>query len=203
MVRTFEPTSGTVKVTPTHSPPASVVKDTQPFIDTAKSAAVSSECTGKGCSAVKHQSTSQLQTGSDRQGFFSTEHTGKNFSAAKHQSTSQLQTGTDRPRSCSSERTGKEFSIKKHQSTSQRQTNRPHTDRPKSSHLTSTDSPALHRSRKDSISNLSSGVNSDISDRPPLDLCVEEENSQTVKMLPLLNQTSPSLRNRPTGRQCE
>ena len=166
MARTFESTFGTVKVTPTHSPPAIMAKDTQPFIDPAKSPAVSSEwtgkgtdavkhqstsqlqtgsdrqgsstteCTGKDFSAAKHQSTSQLQTGSDRQGSSTTECTGKDFSAAKHQSTSQLQTGTDRPRSSSSQRTGKDFSAKKHQSTSQLQTDQLHTDRPKSSNLT-------------------------------------------------------------------
>ena len=159
MARTLEPTFGTVKVTPTHLPPAGVAKDTL-----AKSVSVSSERTGKGPYAVKHQSTSQLQIGSNRQGFTTTEGTGKDFSAAKHQSTSQLQTGTDQPRSSSLKRTGKDFSAKKHQST----------DRPKSSDLTGTDSPALHRSRKDSISSLNSGVDSDISDQPPLDLCVEE-----------------------------
>ena len=68
MARTFEPTFGTVKLTPTHSPPAGVIKDTQPFIDPAKSTAVTFECTGKGFSAAKHPSTSQLQTGTDRQG---------------------------------------------------------------------------------------------------------------------------------------
>ena len=54
MARTLEPTFGTVKVTPSHSPPAGVVKDSQPFNDPAKSATVSSERTGKGFSATKH-----------------------------------------------------------------------------------------------------------------------------------------------------
>ena len=84
MARTFEPTFGTVKVTPTHSPPAGAVKDAQPFINPMKSASVSSEHTIKGSSASKHQSTSQLQTGTDRQESTTSERIGKDFSAVKH-----------------------------------------------------------------------------------------------------------------------
>ena len=47
-------------------------------------------------------------------------------------------------------------------------------DRPLSSDPTDTGSPALHRSRRDSISSLSSNAGSDSSDRPPLDLYTEE-----------------------------
>ena len=122
MTRTLEPSFSMVKVTPTHSLPASAVKYTQPFINPAKSVTVSSECTGKDFSTAKHQSTSQLQTGSDQLGSTSLEGTGKDFSAAKHQSTSQLQTGIDRLRSTLSQRTGKDYSAAKHQSTSQLQT---------------------------------------------------------------------------------
>ena len=42
MARTLEPTfSSTVKVTPTHSPPAGAVKDTEPFIKLTKPSASS------------------------------------------------------------------------------------------------------------------------------------------------------------------
>ena len=47
------------------------------------------------------------------------------------------------------------------------------TDRP-SSFTTDTGSPSLQRKRKDSISSLSSGADSEFSDRPPVDLYAEE-----------------------------
>ena len=95
MAKTLEPTFGTVKVTPSHSPPVGTVKDSQPLSDLVKSVSASSECTGKGFFAVKHQSTSQLQTGTDRLRSSSSEYIRKDFSAKKHQSSSQLK--TDRP----------------------------------------------------------------------------------------------------------
>ena len=165
MARTLEPTFSTVKVTPTHSPPAGAVKNTEPFMKPTQSATASSEFPGSDSSAVKHQSTSETKTHRPR----SSEHTGTDSSAAKHQSTIQL---THRPGSSSSERTGTDFSAVKHQSTSKLQSSRPHTDQP--SDPTGTDSLTLHRSRKDSISSLSSEAVSEVSDQPPLDLYVEE-----------------------------
>ena len=100
----------------------------------------------------------------------SAEFPGTDSSAVKHQLTSK----THLPGSSSSERTGTDFSAVSHQSTSKLQSSWPHTDRPKSSDPTGTDSPALHRSRKDSISSLSSEADSEVSDRPLLDLYVEE-----------------------------
>ena len=62
------------------------------------------------------------------------------------------------------------------QSTGKHEAHRPSaTDRPLSSEPADTGSPALHRSRRDSISSLSSDAGSDMSDRPPLDLYTEEE----------------------------
>ena len=144
MARTLELTfSSTVKVTPTHSPPASAIKDTEPFIKPTKpTTASSSEFPGTDFSAVKHQSTSKIQT--------------------------------HRPGSTSSERTGIDLSAARHQSTSKLQSNQPHTDLPESSDLTGTDSPVLHRSRKDSISSLSPEAEGEVSDRPPLDLYAKE-----------------------------
>ena len=161
MARILEPTFSTVKVTPTHSPPAGAVKNTEPFMKPTQPATASSEFPGSDSSAVKHQSTSETKTHRPR----SSEHTGTDSSAAKHQSTIQL---THRPGSSSSERTGTDFSAVKHQSTSKLQSSRPHTDQP--SDPTGTDSPTLHRSRKDSISSLSSEAVSEVSDQPPLDL---------------------------------
>ena len=82
MANTFQPTfSSSVKVAPSHSPPANVAKDTEPFLKP-----ISSERTGIDSSAVKHQSTSQLE--SDLQ--LSSKHTRKKSSAIKHQLTIQL-----------------------------------------------------------------------------------------------------------------
>ena len=106
-----EPTFQTVKVEPTHSPPAGVVRSSDPFIEPA-----------------------------------------------------------DRPA--------------KHQSTNKSGIDRPHSDRPMVSDSSSTDPPVLHkqctsqvateRTRKDSVSSLDSYAESDQSDRPPMDLYVEE-----------------------------
>ena len=61
------------------------------------------------------------------------------------------------------------------QSTGKHEAHRPSaTDRPLSSEPADTGSPALHRSRRDSISSLSSDAGSDLSDRPPLGLHTEE-----------------------------
>ena len=58
-----EPTCQTVKVAPTHSPPASVVRSTDPFIKPAdrpaSQSAPSSDLPGTNSSAAKHQSTSK------------------------------------------------------------------------------------------------------------------------------------------------
>ena len=60
-------------------------------------------------------------------------------------------------------------------SNSKLQADQPLTDRPKPSGLTGTDSPVLHRSaRKDSISRLESEAESELSDRPPVEMFVEE-----------------------------
>ena len=64
MAKTLEPTfSSSVMVTPTHLPPAIVVKDTEPFLRPTVSSTVpptSSERTGKDFSL--HQVTSQLES---------------------------------------------------------------------------------------------------------------------------------------------
>ena len=97
MARTLEPTFSTVKVTPTHSPPAGAVKTTDPFMKV--TTVSSSEFPGTASSAVKHQSTSKTQADP---GSTSSDRSGADFSAAKHQSTSKLQSSrphTDRPKS--------------------------------------------------------------------------------------------------------
>ena len=159
----------------------------------------STERTGKGFSALQHQPASQLT--SDRQKpSSSSKHTGKGSSATLHQPASQLT--TDRPTSRSPHRrTGTDIPALKQKSISQRSTDRnrlpaselsstdpsslrqkstgkhhskPHVDLPASTVATDTGSPSLHRPRKDSASSVTSGTDSDFSDRPPVDLYAEE-----------------------------
>ena len=113
----------------------------QPKLDTH----LSSGCTGKDSSVLKHQLTSQLRSDRHRPRSSSPKRTGNDSSATKHQSISQLQSDRNRPRS--SEHTGTDSSITKHQSTSKIHVTKSQTDQPKSSVRTDTGSPALHRQR--------------------------------------------------------
>ena len=190
MAKSLEPTfSSKVKVTPTHSPLHDVGNTTEPFIWPS-----TSKLTGTGFSAAKHQPTSQAVTSQQAS---TTKFPGTGSSANKHQPASQ--TNSHRPTSAA-RFTGKGSSAIVHQPTSQAKVNRPTpatdpstdldparegdinrpysdrptaTDRPLSSEPADTGSPALHRSRRDSISSLSSEAGS-MSDNPPLDLYTEE-----------------------------
>ena len=154
MSKTFQLTfSSAVKVTPTHSPPTTIAKDTEPFFQPtssertgqdfsamhqsasqlSKESTVSSERTGRGSSASLHQPSSQLRSDLQQQES-SPKRIGSDFSAAKHQSTSQLV--SDRPRpDLSPKHTGSDSSAVKHQSSSQLSSDR---HRPKTSERTGT-----------------------------------------------------------------
>ena len=174
--KNFEPTfSANVKVTPTHSPPSSVENVSEPFIRPS----TSSTLPGNGFSAEKHQPTSKAVT--DKQ-TSSSKFPGTGFSATQHQPASQ--TKSSRPTS-TSKFPGQGSSASMHQPASQTASSRPTqldsvqnrpsvTDRPLPTEPANTGSPALHRSRRDSVSSLSSDANSVQSDRPPSDLYTEE-----------------------------
>ena len=187
MAKNFEPQfSANVKVTPTHSPPSSVEHVSEPFIRPSSSAMLP----GTGFSAEKHQPTSKAMTSQQSS---SSKFPGTGSSASKHQPASQTKTG--RPAS-STRFPGQGSSATTHQPTSQTKTDRPTpagdigtdptsltqhgvhrpptTDRPMPSDTADSGSPALHRSRQDSFSSLSSNAGSELSDRPPLDLYAEE-----------------------------
>ena len=66
---------------------------------------------------------------------------------------------------------------------------RPHSHRPRSSVPTDSGSPHLHRHRKDSASSCSSEAGSDVSDRPPVDLYVEEGELSADQTVAELDQT--------------
>ena len=150
--KTFQPTfSSEVKVTPSHSPPTNIPRDSEPFFQPAgrtgmafsadmhqaasqpesDSQCTTTERTGKGFSATQHQPASQLTSDQREVSSVSAKHTGKGSSALQHQPASQLI--TDRPTSKSPQRrTGKDssdkvFSASQHQTTSQPATVR---DRP-------------------------------------------------------------------------
>ena len=161
----------------------------QPESDTQST---STERTGKGSSAPQHQPASQLPSDRQKSSSSSTsKRTGKGSSATLHQPASQLV--TDRPTSESPQRrSGTDSSVSKQQHTSQplKSRNRPSmsghsttdpshkhpsdkTDRPVSTVVTDTGSPPL-KQRQDSVSSISSGADSDFSDRPPVDIYAEE-----------------------------
>ena len=162
---------------PTHSPPQTQ-NVTEPFIRPSTSL-----LPGSGSSAEKHQPTSKAVTSSQTS---SSQFTGTGFSATKHQPASQ--TKSSRPTS-SVNFPGQGSSATLHQPSSKTKTHRPAagivgtdpqdlnrpsaTDRSLSSEPTDTGSPTLHRTRKDSISSLSSAADS-LSDQPPLELYTEE-----------------------------
>ena len=186
LTKSFEPQfSANVKITPTHSPPSSIEQGSEPFIRPSSSAVLP----GTGFSAEKHQPTSKAMTSQQSS---SSKFPGTGSSANKHQPASK--TKTSRPAS-STKVTGQGSSTT-YQPTSQTKTDRPTpagnlgtdptplaqhdthrpptTDRPTPSDTADSGSPALHRTRRDSFSSLSSEDGSEMSDRHPLHLYAEE-----------------------------
>ena len=84
----------------------------------------------------------------------------------------------------SSDLPGTDSSAAKHQFTSKSHTGQPHSSRPRTSELTGTDTPVIHRqdtsrisnepARNDSVSSMESDVESELSDRPQVDIYVEK-----------------------------
>ena len=119
--KSFQPTfSSEVKLTPSHSPPTNIPRDSEPFFQPTGR-------TGTAFSAETHQAASQPE--SDTQST-TTERTGKGSSASQHQPASQLTSDTQQPLSVSSKRTGKGFSASQHQPASQLSTDRPSSKSP-------------------------------------------------------------------------
>ena len=180
MAKSFEPTfSSKVKVAPTHSPPHDVGNINEPFIRPS-----TSKLTGTGFSANKHQPASQ--TNSHRP-TSTARFTGQGSSATVHQPTSQTKFNRATPTT--------DPSTEPH-SAREGDINRPYsdrptaTDRPLSSEPADTGSPALHRSRRDSNSSLSSEAGS-MSDNPPLDLYTEEGELSEDQDQPLTDPDQP------------
>ena len=169
MSKNFEPQfSANVKVTPTHSPPTSVEHVSDPFIRPSSSSAA---LPGTGFSAEKHQPTSKALTGQQSSG---SKFPGTGSSALKHQPASQTKTSRPTSSTTTDRHTPAGDIGTDPTPLTQQGTHRPLTDRPMPSDTADSGSPALHRSRRDSFSSLSSNDGSDLSDRPPLDLYAEE-----------------------------
>ena len=209
MARNLEPTfSANVKITLTHSPPSSVENVSEPFIRPS----TSSTLPGTGFSAEKHQPTSKAVTGRQNP---STQFPGTGSSASKHQPASQTKTSR---LTSTAKFPGQGSSASMHQPASQTKTSRPTpavdtstdptthplstrksedhrpsvTDRPLSSEPADTGSPVLQKSRRDSISSLSSDAGSVQSDRPPLDLYTEEGELSEDPDQTLVDQDQPA-----------
>ena len=203
LARNMEPTfSSSVKVTPTHSPPASAVHSAAPFIKPVQPVPAASEFTGTGFSAEKHQPTSQTENNRPTTASMLP---GTGFSAAKHQPTSKARSSLH---TSSTELPGTGSSAVKHQPTSKAQAIRPtstepntgssavkrstskhrpqsnrpsSTDRPLPSDDQDTGSPALHRARRDSSVSSISEAGSDLSNRPHWIYIQRKGSSQMIR----------------------
>ena len=125
--------------------------------------------------ASQHQSAGKLKSDTHRPRPSSSRRTGPDI-VAKHQSTGKPVSDRHPPDSLLSD---SDPTVPKHHSASKLSTDRPsshrpRTDRPGSSGVTGSESPPLQASRRDRISSLESQDDSDFSDRPPVELFVEE-----------------------------
>ena len=198
--KSFQPSfSSEVRVSPTHTPPAGIRKDSEPFFQPVNSSP--EKRTGPDIHASTHKSAGKLKTGTIDQGQPSSERTGPDTHASQHKSAGKPKSDSHRLRTSASGRTGPDIA-EKHQSAgkpssdqhqadslhsdsdpavskpqpfSKLLSDRPRTDRPGTSFIAGSESPPLQLSeRRDSISSVDSQADSDISDRPPVHLFVEE-----------------------------
>ena len=193
MAKSLEPSfSADVRVTPKHSPPANVSKDSEPFFQPTNLLGVSSQCTGPDTVAALQPSAGKLPT--DKNSQTSSTRTGPDVIASKQKSAGKQKVET-LPAQTASGRTGPDVASSKHKSTgkphsdshrtasssaqktSKVLSDRPGSDRPSSASHTGSESPTLHKSSgRDSISSMDSDVEStgNLSDVPPLEIFVDE-----------------------------
>ena len=144
--------SSEVRVTPSHSPPPGIAKDTEPFFQPPDQQGTISPVkrTGPDTNAALQRSAGKLQVTQESQKLVSSERTGPDVYASQHQSAGKLKPDTLQARSSSSRRTGPDVGFK-HQSTGKPMTDKqssdsdlPVTGQPSIS-KTSTDRPSTHR----------------------------------------------------------
>ena len=202
--KSLQPTfSSEVHVSPTHSPPAGISEDSEPFFQPSHQPMDSSpdKCTGPDTHTALQWLAGKLRTDKTGQGQATSERTGPDTHALQHKSAGKVKSDSHQPRPSSSGHTGPDIAEKpqltgkpssdrhqgdslpsdsdpassKLQSSSKLLSNRPRTDQPGSSFLAGSELPPLqHCDRHDSISSLDSQAESDISDQPPVQLFVEE-----------------------------
>ena len=196
--KSLQPTfSSEVRVTPTHSPPSGIAKDTEPFFQPTDQQGTNSPVkrTGPDTDAALQRSAGKLQTSQVSQEQVSSERTGPDVYASQHQSAGKLKPEHHRSRSTSSRRTGPDAGLQPqstgkpmsdrqssdsdlpvtgHLSTSKTTTDRPSSHRPVSSAITGPESPFLPSGRRDSVSSVESHPDSEVSDQPPISLFVDE-----------------------------
>ena len=193
MAKSLEPSfSADVRVTPKHSPPANVSKDSEPFFQPTNLLGASSQRTGPDTVGALQPSAGKLPT--DKNSQTSSTRTGPDVIASKQKSAGKQKVET-LPAQTASGRTGPDVASSKHKSTgkphsdshrtasssaqktSKVLSDRPGSDRPSSASHTGSESPTLHKSSgRDSISSMDSDVEStgNLSDVPPLEIFVDE-----------------------------
>ena len=220
--KSLQPTfSSEVRVTPSHSPPTTVARDTEPFFQpTSRTSELPFQHTGPDISAVTQHSAGTLPSQDIASGNSASQRTGPDSNAAQQLSAGKLSSEDSTSSSSTSRRTGPDTvaleqksagkpKLEQHQPKSSvwrtgpdtdvnvthKSTGKPHTDlhRPatKTSRALSIDPPLTDHSkpastagsgsldlqkasRRDSISSLESAADSVLSDRPPVELFVEE-----------------------------
>ena len=127
LAKSFQPTfSSEVCLSPTHSPPSGITKDSEPFFQATNRPVDISPVkrTGPDTDAALQQSAGKLHPDKDTYGQVSSECTGPDIHALQHQSAGKLKSDPHRPRPSSSRRTGPDF-VAKHQSTGKPVSDRP------------------------------------------------------------------------------
>ena len=155
--KSFQPTfSSEVRVTPTHSPPTDIAKDSEPFFQPTNRPVDMSPVkhTGPDTDAALQRSAGKLQLHKDSQEQVSSERTGPDVHASRHQSAGKLKPDPHQSRPSSSRRAGPDI-VAKLQSTGKPVSDRHSSDYdpPVTGHHSasklSIDRPSTHRARTD------------------------------------------------------
>ena len=121
--KSMEPTfSADVRVTPVHSPPANVARDSEPFVQPTNRPVDTSQRTGPDSSAALQPSAGKLTRDTPLHGSSSSERTGPDIIASQQQSAGKLK---HRLKSATQGRTGPDTASQKQKSTGKPITNLP------------------------------------------------------------------------------
>ena len=143
LARSMEPTfSSDIRVTPAHSPPANVARDTEPFFQPANRPVNTPQRTGPDSSAALQPSAGKLPKDSSLHGSSSSERTGPDNIASQQKSAGKLK---NKLKATTQGRTGPDTASQKQKSTGKPSTDphRPSTVSAESSNQPVTDHPPL------------------------------------------------------------